>query len=178
MVNIDWNLVAVWAQAVANSVVLVLIWRQIKQANTQIVQNDKHEVYRRSWEFVRFYRDEVRSDDAHLVTFDADFDPTTEETDASALNEYMRHFYAPRLPLFSLLNFLVEEQQVDEQLLFGYLKDDFNRFVELGVRQFGAEEFRKMCGARLKLLLTLWGSHIRSARLLFGTGNYAAQQSA
>ncbi|HEY9792067.1 MAG TPA: hypothetical protein V6D22_16795 [Candidatus Obscuribacterales bacterium] len=175
MVAIDWNLVAVWAQAIANTVVLVLIWRQIKQANTQIIQNDRYEIYRRSWEFVRFYRDEVRVDDSHLVTLDQDFDPTTGEPGSAPLTEYMRHFYAPRLPLFALLNFLVEQQQVDEQLLFGYLKDDFNRFVELGVRQFGAEEFRKVCGARLKLLLTLWGSHVSSTRLLFGTGNYVAQ---
>jgi hypothetical protein len=178
VVAIDWSLVAVWAQAIANTVVLVLIWRQIKQANTQIVQNDRHEIYRRSWDFVRFYRDEVRSDDAHLVASDADFDPTTADPGAVSFGEYMRHFYAPRLSLFALLNHLVEQQQVDEQLLFGYLKDDFNRFIELGIHQFGAEAFRKTCGSRLKLLLTLWGSQVRSARLLFGTGDYAAQQSA
>lgn len=167
--RIDWNLVATWAQAISSTVVLFMIYFQIRQVNTQIVQSDEQEKFRRSWEFVKLYRDELREDEIHLLPHKEGFEPLLSPKDGDAFAEYIQHFYWPRYHLFVLLNQLVEHQQVDERLLFGYLEDDFNRFVELGITQYGLEAFKSDCGPKLRLLLALWGSQIRSKKLLYGT---------
>jgi len=176
-VQIDWNSAATWAQAISSTVVLFMIYFQIRQVNTQIVQTETQEKFRRSWEFVKLYRDELREDEVHLIPFKEDFQPMSAERDDEAFREHMQHFYGPRYHLFVLLNQLVEHQEVDERILFGYLEDDFNRFVELGIRNYGLETFKTESGVKLKLLLTLWGSQIKSNRLLYGSTQYAKPQS-
>lgn len=175
--QLDWNLVAVWAQAISSTVVLFMIYFQIRQVNTQIVQVDEQERFRRSWEFVRLYRDELRSDEMQLSSYKLDFLPLCCEPDTEPFHKHMLYFYAPRYPLFTLLNQLVEHQQVDERILYGYLEDDFNKFVELGIRKYGLEKFRVQYGTKLKLLLTLWGSQIKSTRLLYGAPTEYVEQS-
>jgi hypothetical protein len=177
-VQIDWDSAAAWAQAITSTIVLFMIYFQIRQVNTQIIQNDEQERFRRSWEFVKLYRDELREDEVLLNPWREGFCPLDCERAADAFKEHMRHFYWPRYHLFVLLNKLVEHQEVDERILFGYLEEDFNKFIELGVRNYGIETFKTECGIRLKLLLTLWGSQIKSNRLLYGTtAEYAKQQS-
>jgi hypothetical protein len=176
-VQIDWNAAATWAQAISSTVVLFMIYFQIRQVNTQIVQTDTQEKFRRSWEFVKLYRDELRVDEVQLLPFKEGFSPMAADRGDEAFREHMQHFYAPRYHLFVLLNQLVEHQEVDERILFGYLEDDFNRFVELGIKNYGLETFKTESGAKLKLLLTLWGSQIKSNRLLYGSAQYAKPQS-
>lgn len=164
--HIDWGSAADWAAAISSSVVLILIWQQIRQVNTQIIQNDEQERFRRSWEFVRFYRDELRDYARRLE--DIPFDALTADPDCDLYRKYIRYFYQPRVDLFILLNQLVQHQQVEERLLFGYLEYDFNRFVEIGVTTKGAQEFRRDTGAKLSILLAVWGTHIKSRQLLYG----------
>lgn len=164
---IDWNLVAVWAQSISSTVVLFMIYFQIKQVNTQIIQNDVQERFRRSWEFIKTYLDEVRRDTLHLEEFKERFDAWDTATDTEQFRAWMKHFYRPRIHLFYLLNKLVEHQEADERLLFGYLEDDFNTFVTLGVRQFGLEEFKRTTGGRIRILLSSWGSQISASKLLY-----------
>lgn len=171
---IDWNLVAVWAQSISSTIVLFMIFFQIKQVNTQIIQNDVQERFRRSWEFIKTYLDEVRMDAIHLEEHKDKFDVYATPTDTEQFLAWIRHFYRPRVHLFYLLNKLVEHQEADERLLFGYLEDDFNTFVTLGIRRFGLEEFKKTTGARIKILLSLWGSQITASKLLY-SGPQAAQ---
>lgn len=164
---IDWNLVAVWAQSISSTIVLFMIFFQIKQVNTQIIQNDSQERFRRSWEFIKTYLDEVRMDAVHLEHYKDKFDVYTAALDNEQFLAWIRYFYRPRVHLFYLLNKLVEHQEADERLLFGYLEDDFNTFVTLGIRRFGLEEFKKTTGARIKILLSLWGSQIAASKLLY-----------
>ena len=167
--QIDWELLAVWAQAVSSTVVLFMIWYQMKQVNTQMIQSDEQEKFRRSWEFVRLYREEVKQDDYSLFELKETFNPLINEPECDQFCKFMTHFYYPRYHLFMLLNQLVQNQEVDERILFGYLEDDFNRFIEMGVRKYGLDDFRSKFGVKIKLLLTLWGSQITSTKLLYGT---------
>lgn len=164
---IDWNLVAVWAQSISSTIVLFMIYFQIKQVNTQIIQNDSQERFRRSWEFIKTYLDEVRSDAGNLEEFPEKFDAHACCVSDEQFHAWIKHFYRPRVHLFYLLNKLVEHQEADERLLFGYLEDDFNTFVTLGIRHLGLEEFKKTTGARIKILLSLWGSQITASKLLY-----------
>lgn len=175
--HIDWNLTASWAQSISSTIVLFMIFSQIRQVNTQIIQSDNQEKFRRSWEFVKLYRDELRNDESKLNEYKDGFVPLTCDPGTEAFKRHVQHFYLPRLHLFVLLNQLVEYQEVDERLLFGYLEEDFNKFVELGIRQNGLEAFKLEHGQRLRLLLTLWGTQIKSTRMLYGMAEYAQQQS-
>lgn len=166
--QMDWNVAApAWAQAIANTVVLFMIYLQIRQTNVQLIQSDEQEKFRRSWEFVKLYRDELREDEVRLVPFRESFNPLTSQVTDEAFAAFIKHYFNPRFNLFLLLNQLVQHQEVDERILFGYLEDDFNRFVELGIRQYGAEEFKRTIGARMKILLAHWGSQIKSGKLLY-----------
>jgi hypothetical protein len=166
---IDWNLVAVWAQSISSTVVLFMIYFQIKQVNTQILQNDVQERFRRSWEFIKTYLDELRIDHAKLEQYRDEFDCGEAVVDSQQFQAWIQHFYRPRVHLFYLLNKLIEHQEADERLLFGYLEDDFNTFVTLGVRFYGLETFKKKVGVRIKILLSLWGSQIPAAKLLYSS---------
>ncbi|HEY9869495.1 MAG TPA: hypothetical protein V6D08_10055 [Candidatus Obscuribacterales bacterium] len=167
--KIDWTLMADWVQAVGNTVVLIMIWFQMRQVQQQITQSDEQERFRRSWEFIRLFRDELREEDAALGTAVGEFDAMSADTDSQDFENQIRYFYKPRLHLFVLLNQLVQHQEVDERILFGYLEHEFNRFVEIGIRKYGREDFMKSTGARIQILLTLWGSQIKSSRLIYGT---------
>lgn len=174
---IDWNLVAVWAQSVSSTIVLFMIYFQIKQVNTQILQNDSQELFRRSWEFIKTYLDEVRADNVLLEPHRERFDAINASTDGDQFKAWVTHFYRPRVHLFSLLNKLIEHQEADERLLFGYLEDDFNTFIIIGLRVYGTEDFKKTIGARIKILLSLWGSQIPAAKLLYSTpGSLQSQE--
>ncbi len=168
--KIDWAILAAWAQAIANTVVLLLIYLQMKQVNQQMIQNDDQERWRRSWEFVKFYREELRDSDIQLKEYNGkNFDPLHEPIDSNQYRAFVEHFYQPRIDLFALLNQMIQHQEVDERMLFGYLSDEFSRFVEIGVTSSTSSQFRKDLGTRINLLLTLWGSHIKSSNLLYGS---------
>jgi hypothetical protein len=169
--KIDWNLVAVWVQTIANTVVLFMIYLQMRQVQAQMTQSDEQERFSRSWEFVRLYRDELRTEEVQLDQYREGFDPLTEPLDSPAFLTYADHFFAPRMHLFILLNQLIQHQQVDERILFGYLEDEFNRFAEIGIRKFGSDNFRNQQCARINILLTLWGSQIKASRMLYGGTN-------
>lgn len=167
--KIDWTLMAEWVQAVGVTVVLVMIWFQMRQVQQQITQSDEQERFSRSWEFIRLFRDELREEDAALGTAVGEFDAMSADVDYQDFDNQVRYFYKPRLHRFVLLNQLVQYQEVDERILFGYLEHEFNRFVEIGIHKYGREEFIESTGARIRILLTLWGSQIRSSRLIYGT---------
>lgn len=175
--HIDWTLIATWAQAISSTIVLFMIYKQIKQANTQILQSDEHEKFSRSWEFVKLYRDELKPGDSMLLHVKEGFNPLEADKESEQFELFVCHFFLPRYHLFILLNQLVQLQEVDEKILFGYLEDDFNRFVEIGVTKYGAGPFILSYGAKLKLLLALWGAQIKSSRLLVGMPDYAKQES-
>jgi hypothetical protein len=171
----DWAVAASWAQAIANTVVLFMIYLQMKQVNQQMAQNDQQERWHHSWEFIKFYREEVRESDRRLEGYlPSDFDPTTEPIDSEAFKTFVNYFYQPRIHLFVLLNQLIHYQEVDERMLFGYLAEEFNTFVEIGVASSSLADFRKVFGTRMDILLTLWGSLIKSKHLLYGAPQPAA----
>jgi hypothetical protein len=169
-VKVDWAILAAWAQAIANTIVLVLIYLQMKQVNQQMIQNDDQERWRRSWEFVKFYREELRDCDVRLREYKGTgFNSLVEPSESPLYKVFIEHFFEPRVQLFILLNQLVQHQEVDERMLFGYLSDEFNQFVELGVINLTLPEFRKQFGTKINLLLTLWGTHIKSSHLLYSS---------
>jgi hypothetical protein len=167
MLNIDWGLAASWAQAISNTIVLFLIYLQMRQVNSQMVQNDDQERYRRSWEFVKLYREELRQTQPGLTALIEGFDINTADKGSDAFKSLFDQFFKPRVHLFLLLNQLVQHQEVDERVLFGYLESDFNLFVELGIIRHGAEPFRQQIGSSINILMTLWGSQIKSRQLLY-----------
>ncbi len=167
MANFDLGSAADWAQAVSSTVVLFFIYQQMKQTNTQMIQNDDQERYRRSWEFVKLYREELREFEKRLEKLDCDFNPQTFEVDSTEFGTYVQNFFRPRMHLYVLLNQMVMRQEVDERMLFGYLEHEFNRFVEIGIRHYGLVEFKQEVGVKINLLLTLWGSQIKASTLLF-----------
>jgi len=167
MFEIDWQLMASWAQAISNTVVLFLIYLQMRQVNTQIIQNDNQERFRRSWEFVKLYREELRETEQNFAPLLEKFDPNTASASSEVCVNLKNSFFKPRIHLFVLLNQLVQSQEVEEGALFGYLEEDFNLFVEIGIASYGATDFKNKIGSRIHLLITLWGSQIRSSQLLF-----------
>lgn len=167
MLHIDWYLAASWAQAISNTVVLFLIYLQMRQVNAQMLQNDDQERFRRSWEFVKLYREELRNSDQHYEALLEKFDPNSAEPGGEVCSTLDHEFFKPRLHLFILLNQLIKNQEVDERVLFGYLEAEFNLFVEIGITCTGPAEFRKKIGSRIDLLITLWGSQIKSRQLLY-----------
>jgi hypothetical protein len=169
MVHIDWYLAASWAQAISNTVVLFLIYLQMRQVNAQMIQNDDQERFRHSWEFVKLYREELRESKHDFGPMLEQFDPATIDSSSEVCSVLENEFFKPRIHLFVLLNQLIQNQEVDEHVLFGYLQQDFNLFVEIGVICHGAAEFRKKIGPRINMLLTLWGSQIKSSQLLYKT---------
>lgn len=167
----DWGSIADWAQAISSTVVLFFIYQQMKQTNTQMIQNDDQERYRRSWEFVKLYREELRGFEKRLEQLDFDFNPLTFDPnpESSEFSIYVQNYFRPRVHLFVLLNQMVVRQEVDERMLFGYLEPEFNKFVEIGIKQYGLVEFKQEIGSKINLLITLWGSQIKAHTLLFAT---------
>lgn len=173
----DWGSAADWAQAVSSTVVLVLIYFQMRQVNAQMTQNDDQERFRRSWEFIRFYRDELRQDEQYLDRYRDAYGKLILQPCSAEFCDYADHFYRPRLHIFILLNHLIRNQDVDERVLYGYLEDDFNRFIEVGVTLLGQVEFKGEIGPHIDFLLTLWGSHGKVSNLLFTAGAEAREPS-
>ncbi|HEY9778408.1 MAG TPA: hypothetical protein V6C81_31895 [Planktothrix sp.] len=165
--NVEWGSVADWAQAISSTVVLVLIFFQMRQVNRQMTQSEELERYRRSWEFVTFCREELREDERLVAHLTDSYEEYLRAVGTDEFRELIDHFYKPRLHVFMLLNQLVQHQEVDERVLYGYLEDDFIRFVELGIANLGQPTFTKEIGPKLDLLLTLWGSQSRIRTLLF-----------
>jgi hypothetical protein len=171
MIQFDWSLAASWAQAISNTVVLFLIYLQMRQVNAQMVQNDDQERFRRSWEFVKLYREELRESTNDFEPLLQNFEPAKTEPGSDVCLRLDSEFFKPRLHLFILLNQLVKNQEVEERVLFGYLEEDFNLFVEIGLTCYGLAEFRKKVISRIDMLITLWGSQIRSSQLLYKSSN-------
>jgi hypothetical protein len=163
--------VADWAQAISSTVVLVLIYKQMKLTNTQIVQNDDQERFRRSWEFVKLYREELREFERRLESYGDpfSFNPLSADPQSEDFRLFVTNFFRPRIHLFILLNQMVQRQEVDERVLFGYLEDEFNKFVEIGIRSASLQEFKKGIGVKISLLLSLWGTHIKASNLLYSS---------
>lgn len=176
-IKIDWGLIATWAQAISSTVVLFMIYRQIKQANSQLVQNDEQERFRRSWEFIKVYLDSQRENAPQLCALKVPFGVSVAEMPAETFNTCVCYFYHPRVHLFVLLNRLVEHQQVDERLLFGYLEDDFNRFIEIGIRLLGLDEFKKQTAPKIQILLNFWGTRIPAAKTLYAVATFSGATS-
>jgi hypothetical protein len=166
--HIDWNLVAVWVQTVANTVVLFMIYLQMKQVQQQMSQSDEHERFGRSWEFVKLYRDELRDLEERLENYRDSFDPLKSDPKSEAYATYLTYYYKPRWHLFLLLNHLIRHQEVDERILFDYLGEEFNRFVELGLTAYG-QQFKSDMFSQMNILVTSWGAQIKSNRLLYST---------
>lgn len=167
MPPIDWNLVAVWAQAVSSTVVLFMIYFQIRQVNVQIIQNDSQERFRRSWEFIKVYLGELRENSPRIAPVKTSMKIPATEFSPETFDAYVNYFYEPRLHLFVLLNKLVEHQEVDERLLFGYLDEDFNRFLEIGIRLLGSDRFKSEIGPRMQILINVWGTRTVAGKSLF-----------
>ena len=165
--KIDWALVATWAQAISSTVVLFIIYLQIRQANTQLIQNDTQERFRRSWEFIKIYLDEQRANAPAVCALKTPMSVPAVEMPEQCFSGYVTYFYYPRLQLFSLLIQRVEHQEVDERLLFGYLDDDFNLFIEIGIRLSGLDGFKKVTAPKIQILLNLWGARIRAGKALY-----------
>jgi len=166
MAAVSWGSVADWAQAISSTVVLVLIYLQMRQVNSQMLQNEAQERFRRSWEFVRLYRDELREFEHRLESLPHPIDTILENPSPSQLELLSANFLQPRLHLFILLNNLVQHQEVDERVLFGYLEDEFNQFVQIGIKRSNLQQFKKEIAAKMNLLMTLWGTQIKCNELL------------
>jgi hypothetical protein len=166
MASWNWGSVADWAQAISSTVVLLLIYLQMRQVNSQMLQNEAQERFRRSWEFVRLYRDELREYEHILENLPTRIDKFAPDPNASELELLNTNFLQPRIHLFILLNNLVQHQEVDERVLFGYLEDEFNQFVQVGIKRSGLKQFKKEVGTKMNLLMTLWGTQIKCKELL------------
>lgn len=160
--------VADWAQALTNTIVLLYIYRQLKLMNIQMIQNDDQERSRRSWEFVQFYHEQVKELDKLLPKQLSGVDLSSQEIEEPDLDVYIEHFYKPRIKLFTLLDQLLKHQEVEEKLLFGYLIEEFNNFVTLGVKVHGAKEFMSEASTKMSLLMTSWGAQVKARQLLIG----------
>ncbi|HEY9677391.1 MAG TPA: hypothetical protein V6C76_05255 [Drouetiella sp.] len=178
MHHVDFGSAADWAQAISSTIVLFFIYQQMRQTNTQMIQNDDQERYRRSWEFVKLYREELREFEKRLEQLNCDFNPLTYEQSSPEFCAYVLNFFRPRKHLFILLNQMVMRQEVDERMLFGYLEDEFNKFVEIGIRHYGPAEFKQEVGSKINLLVTLWGAQIKSKALLFTSTTTSTSPSA
>lgn len=165
--NLQLGSLADWAQAIASTVVLVFIYRQIKQQNLQMRQNDDHEQYRRSWEFVKFCREELRETEREIQPLLCEYDAIKNRPDSPEFKELVTYLFRPRVHIFALLNQLVKRQEVDERVLYGYLEDEFTHFCEIGVLSLGHEEFTRHVVPKISLLITLWGANNRLNSLLF-----------
>lgn len=164
--TIDIGSLADWAEALTNTVVLVFIYKQLKLMNIQMIQNDDQERSRRSWEFVKFYQEQVKTTDELLERRFLQGDIFDMELDSEELKRCIELFYQPRLRLFTLLEQLLKQQEVEEKLLYGYLIEEFNNFVTLGIRSAGAQGFMSGAGARMSLLMTAWGTQLKARKLL------------
>lgn len=164
---------AVWLQALSSTIVLFLIYWQLRQVKEQMSQMEEHTKFQRSWEFLQFYQDAVQENELLLRVYQETFDPMTADVQSEAFEAYRRNFFEPRVPVFRLLNQLISFQQVDERMLFGYLEEDFNRFLLIGLRQYGPEAFKKQVGAHISLLLTAWGAQVQARALLYGAAPMA-----
>jgi hypothetical protein len=173
--NIAWGSVADWAQAISSTVVLIFIYMQMRQVNKQMLQNDEYEKYRRSWEFVTFCRNELRDNEQKVCELWDRYEEVKKDPTSSDFELMICHYFKPRYHIFVLLNQLVQHQEVDERVLYGYLDEDFNRFVELGILHMGQQPFTREVGPKIDLLLTLWGSNARLKPLLFATPATPAQ---
>lgn len=160
-----------WASALSNTVVLVFIYKQLRLMNVQMVQNDEQERFRRSWEYIKLYRDQLNALDEQVPKRLLDCEMAETEFSSEELALVMEFFYRPRLRLFSLLSQLLQHQEVEERLLFGYLIDEFNNFVSLGVKSQGATEFMATTGPRISMLLTAWGAQLKARKQLWNLGN-------
>lgn len=160
-----------WASALSNTVVLVFIYKQLRLMNVQMVQNDEQERFRRSWEFIKLYRDQLNPMDDQVPKRLLDCEMAETDFSPEELSLLMEFFYRPRLRLFSLLSQLLQHQEVEERLLFGYLIDEFNNFVSLGVKSQGATEFMAATGPRISMLLTAWGAQLKARKQLWNLGN-------
>src|ERR1700676_2234384 len=103
MLHVDWSLTASWAQAISNTVVLFLIYLQMRQVNSQMVQNDDQERYRRSWEFVKLYREELRESEHNLGPLREKFDVGATDQSSDVFTTLFEEFFKPRVHLFVLL---------------------------------------------------------------------------
>ncbi|HEY9716227.1 MAG TPA: hypothetical protein V6C69_02060 [Trichormus sp.] len=173
--NISWGSVADWAQAISSTVVLVFIYMQMRQVNNQMLQNDEYEKYRRSWEFVTFCRNELRDNEQKVCVLWDSYEEVKKDPSSSDFELLICHYFNPRFHIFVLLNQLIQHQEVDERVLYGYLEEDFNRFVELGIIRMGHQGFTREVGPKIDLLLTLWGSNAKLKPLLFATPATPAQ---
>lgn len=169
--SVEIGSLADWASALSNTIVLVFIYKQLRLMNVQMVQNDEQERFRRSWEFIKLYRDQLIALDDQVPKKLLDSEMAEAEFTPEELALLLEYYYRPRLRLFSLLSQLLQHQEVEERLLFGYLIDEFNNFVSLGVKSQGAPEFMANTGPRITMLLTAWGAQLKSRRLLWNPGN-------
>jgi len=169
--NLQWGSVADWAQAISSTVVLIFIYMQMRQVNRQMLQNDDYEKYRRSWEFVTFCRDELRDNERTICDLWDRYDEVKQAPSSDDFQLLICHFFKPRFHIFVLLNQLVQHQEVDERVLYGYLEEDFNRFVELGIISMGHQAFTRDIGPKIDLLLTLWGMNPRLKPILLATAS-------
>lgn len=165
--SIDTGSIADWAQALTNTVVLLFIYKQLRLMNVQMVQNDDQERSRRSWEFVKFYREQLGPLDALLPRELINCDLSQREISDEEFRQLYELFYTPRERLYTLLSHLLQHQEVEERLLFGYLIDEFNNFVAIGVKTHGAADFKQEIGAKIPMLLSAWGAQIKARKMLF-----------
>ncbi|MBK8221395.1 MAG: hypothetical protein IPK73_10280 [Candidatus Obscuribacter sp.] len=168
--SIEPGSAADWAAALTNTVVLLFIYRQLKLMNVQMIQNDEQERFRRSLEFIKLYKEQLEQTDSLLPCELLNGDFLEKEPSGEDFPKLLELFYRPRVRLFTLLNLLMEHQEVEERLLFNYLIDEFNNFLAIGVKADGSAAFMQGTGARLSILLTAWGSQVKARKLLFPVG--------
>jgi len=112
----------------------------------------------------------LRGFEQRLEKLDCDFNPQTFEADSVEFCTYVQNYFRPRMHLYVLLNQMVMRQ---EGRRANVVLDTWNtssiKFVEIGIKHYGLVEFKQEVGSKINLLLTLWGSQIKSSNLLFAS---------
>jgi hypothetical protein len=165
--QISYGSVADWAQTISSTVVLVLIYKQMRLTSIQLRQAEDYERSRMSWDFIKFCHEEL-ADEREISHHLERYEEIIKTPESKEFKDLIDHYYRPRVHVFALLNQLLHHQDVEERMLFGYLEEDFNRFIELGILKLGHKAFTQQLGPRLDLVITLWGSKARVKDLLFG----------
>jgi len=179
--QIYYGSVADWAQAIASTVVLVLIYKQMRLTTVQLRQAEDYERKRMSWDFIKFCHEELLQEDQQIHNLIDNYDSVIKTPQSKEFAELVEHYYKPRVHVFTLLNQLIHHQDVEEPVLYGYMEEDFNRFIELGILSLGHKTFTQQLGPKIDLVITLWGSKARVKDLLFShkatTGAYTPVSS-
>lgn len=150
------EILPVWIQTITNIIVLLFLYRQIRQINVQMSQNEEQSRVNRSWELIRFYQEVHHDHDSDLRELREQWWTEPKTLSRENIKDLHDSLFLPALPIFRLMNQLIRLQQVDERLLFGYLEREFRSFIDLGTEWYGKDVFNTRFRPDIQFLAATW----------------------